>query len=103
MIAETRPSAWPGVTAWRSVVVLIVQSIGPAPIRKKQSPASQGDGIQIVRAMTSAAARPVSGPRVMTVPNATARAIGMAASAAASMPKPYAARVKPTPDAERPR
>ena len=30
--AETRPSISPGVTACRSVVVLIVQSSGPAPI-----------------------------------------------------------------------
>src|SRR5690349_18142548 len=67
--AETRPSISPGVTACRSVVVLIVQSKGPAPIKKKLRAASPGDGTQIVSTITSAEASPASGPITTTLPN----------------------------------
>src|SRR5947207_1848971 len=55
LMAETRPSRLGGVTDCRSVVVEITHRIGPAPSRKKLSPANSGVGITLVSAITTAA------------------------------------------------
>jgi len=68
--------------------VPIVHRIGPTPIRKKLSPASTGVGIQIVATITSAAAKPKSGPITMTTPNGSARMIPPARSAPTTIPTP---------------
>src|SRR3989442_16005996 len=68
LMAETRPSKARGVIVWRSVAVLITQMIGPTPIRKKLSPASTTEGVQIGSNITTAAASPANGPRAKTAP-----------------------------------
>ena len=70
LIAETRPNRPGGVTDCRKVVVEITHRIGPAPSRKKPNPASAGDGMNVVSAITAAATKPVTGPRPTTVPKA---------------------------------
>src|SRR5882724_2230283 len=100
LIAETRPNSRGGVTDWRKVVVLITHRIGPAPSRKKLRPASRGDGTNVVSAMTAAAAKPVTGPSPITVPNGNRRITRVAESAPATMPTPYIASVVPTPVAD---
>src|SRR3954451_25309367 len=100
MTDDTRPSISPGVTACRSVVVLIVQSSGPAPIKKKLSAASPGDGIQIVSTITSAEASPASGPITTTLPNGNNREMRGASSAATTIPIPNVPSVTPTPEAD---
>ncbi len=70
------------------MVVPIVHRIGPTPIRKKLSPASTGVGIQIVETMTSAAARPASGPITITTPNGSAWMSRPASSAPTTIPTP---------------
>src|SRR4029450_3774290 len=97
---ETRPRRRDGVTDWRSVVVLITQRIGPAPSRKKPSPASNGVGKTVVSAITAEAPRPVTGPSPTTVPNGNTRMMRVAASAPPNMPPPYIASVVPTPLAD---
>src|SRR5206468_7192222 len=52
LIADARPSRSRGVTVWRSVAVLMTQTIGPTPTRKKLSPARTAAGIQIVSTIT---------------------------------------------------
>src|ERR1700753_3533191 len=103
LIAETRPSRLGGVTDCRKVVVEITHRIGPAPSRKKPSPAKAGLGIQVVKASTAAAANPVTGPSPPTPPNGGRRITRVADSAPATMPTPYIASVVPTPVADRPR
>src|ERR1700732_4055733 len=103
LIAETRPSSRGGVTDWRSVVVLITHRIGPTPSRKKLRPASAGEGMSVVSAITAAATKPVTGPSAITVPNASHRIARVARSAPTTMPTPYIASVAPTPVADRPR
>ena len=102
LIAETRPSKRGGVTDWRSVVVLITQRIGPAPNRKKLSPARSGVWTTVVSAMIPAATKPVTGPRPITVPNGSQRITRVASRAPNTIPIPYMPSTRPTPAADRP-
>ena len=92
-----------GVTACRSVVVLITHRIGPTPSRKKPRPARAALGTMLVSASTMAATSPVTGPSAITVPNGSHRIIRVAASAPTTMPTPYIDSVVPTPVADNPR
>ena len=103
LIAETRPSSRGGVTDWRKVVVEITHRIGPTPSRKKLNPASHGDGMKVVSAITPAATKPVTGPSPITVPNDIRCITRVAKSAPTTMPTPYIASVVPTPVADSPR
>jgi hypothetical protein len=103
LIAETRPRSRGGVTDWRKVVVLITHRIGPTPSRKKLNPASHGDGMTVVSAITPAATKPVTGPSPITAPNGIRRITRVASSAPTTMPTPYIASVVPTPVADNPR
>src|SRR5882762_9050015 len=80
----------------------LTHTIGPAPSRKKLTPARTPAGTQIVSTSTTAAARPVTGPSPTTTPNGSARMMGGASSAPATIPTPYVASVAPTPKADRP-
>src|ERR1700738_3343001 len=91
LIAETRPSSDGGVTDCRKVVVEITHRIGPTPSRKKLNPASVGDGMKVVSAITAAAAKPVTGPRPITAPKGRRRITRVAESAPTTMPPPYIA------------
>ncbi|CAM5207528.1 hypothetical protein BTHI11S_03247 [Bosea thiooxidans] len=86
--AETRPSIACGVTAWRSVMVVIDHRIGPAPNRKKLSPASRTVGNHRVRSMTRAAQKPPSGPITIIAPKGRRRDKAGAIQAPATMPAP---------------
>src|ERR1700759_1424037 len=97
LMAETRPNRDGGVTDCRNVVVEITHRIGPAPSRKKPSPASRGLGTNVVNASTADAAKPVTGPSPITTPNGSRRITRVADSAPATMPTPYIAKVVPTP------
>src|SRR6478609_7413575 len=103
LIADTRPSSRGGVTDWRSVVVEITHRIGPTPSRKKLRPASHGEGTSTVSATTTAATKPVTGPRPTTVPNAIHFITRVANSAPITMPTPYIVSTVPTPAAVSPR
>ena len=85
------------------MVVEITHRIGPTPSRKKLRPASQGEAMKVVSAMTAAATKPVTGPSPITVPKARRFITRVASSAPTTMPTPYIASVVPTPVAERPR
>jgi hypothetical protein len=103
LMAETRPSRRGGVTDWRNVVVEITHRIGPTPSRKKLKAASQGEGTSTVSAITTAATKPVTGPRPTTVPNAMRFITRVANSAPITMPTPYIVSTVPTPTAVSPR
>src|ERR1700732_3794318 len=53
LIADTRPNSRGGVTDCRKVVVLMTHRIGPTPSRKKLKPASHGEGMKGVSAITA--------------------------------------------------
>ena len=85
---ETRPSmAW-GVTCWRKVVVLMDQTMGPEPSRKKHSAARAALGHSKVAARHAAAANPATGPSCTARPKGRAAIKRGLASAPASMPAP---------------
>jgi len=86
--AETRPSSPSGVTVWRSVIWLIVQSSGPAPKRKKAAPARIAEGAQMVATMQAAAATDTTGPALIAVPKDHRRITPGARIAPVSMPAP---------------
>src|ERR1700682_6009505 len=102
LIAETHPNARGGVTDCRNVVVLIAHRIGPTPSRKKLKPASSGDAITVVSAITAAATKPVTGPSAITMPNGRRPITRVARRAPTTMPTPYLASVVPAPDADSP-
>ena len=57
----------------------------------------------MVKAMTTAATKPVTGPSPITVPNCRRCITRVATSAPTTMPTPYIASTVPMPDAERPK
>ena len=77
-----------GVTAWRSVVVAMVQRMGPAPNRKKASAASADEGRARVSSIRPLASSAHSGPAAISAPKLSRRARRGASSAPASMPRP---------------
>jgi hypothetical protein len=100
--ADTRPSIAEAVTLCRSVVVVMVQTIGPAPNRKNDSAASDAAGTTSVAAMAAAATTATAGPTWIARPNGRRANTREVSSAPATMPAPYIASVKPTACAPRP-
>ena len=72
--ADTRPSMALGVTAWRSVVVAMVQRMGPAPNRKRARPArARRARVSSIRALASSAQRAGGDQRAEAQPARQAR------------------------------
>ena len=86
--ADTRPSIAPGVTVWRSVVEVMVQTIGPKPKRKKDSPASRPCGQRSVATIVAIATTDTSGPSRMARPKLRRATRRGASSAPTTMPAP---------------
>ena len=101
-MADTRPNSRGGVTDCRKVAVEITHRIGPTPSRKKPAPASNGLGMMVVEATTTAATNPVTGPKAITVPNGNRRITRVASNAPTTMPTPYIPNIVPMPEAETP-
>ena len=87
-IADTRPSIAPGVTVWRSVVEVMVQTIGPKPKSRNDSPAMAPLGQANVATITPIAATDTSGPNTIAGPKLRRATIRGASSAPATMPPP---------------
>ncbi|MDB5940927.1 MAG: hypothetical protein JWQ13_493 [Ramlibacter sp.] len=73
---------------WRSVVVVMVQTMGPAPNRKNAMPASTPDGSASVPTIAPAASTDTAGPNWIARPNAIAPTTRGASSAPSTIPAP---------------
>ena len=95
-MAETRPSIAPGVSVWRKVVEVMVQTVAMNPNRKNDSAASAPCGHSSVATMVAEASTDSSGPSRMAWPKFNAAIRREASSAALTMPAPKHASVTPT-------
>ena len=84
----TRPSIACGVMLWRSVVVLMVHTMGPAPKRKKLAAASTPVGHASVATIVKIASTETAGPSWIARPKGSAATMREASSAPVTMPTP---------------
>lgn len=84
IVALTRPSSACGVTAWRKVVWVMNQRIGPKPNRKKASASAGQPSAGGASAMASAPRSETAGPKTSSAPVGR-RAISQAPESAAAM------------------